>query len=432
MKYVPIGNHFFIENRARFASLLKPGSLAIFNSNDVYPTNADGTFPFRQNNDLFYLSGIDQEETILILFPDAPERTYREMLFLRETNEHIAVWEGQKLNKKQAQKISGIASVFWLSDFESILTSVIFEAQHIYLNTNEHIRSSNAVETRDDRFVKWCRQRFPLHLYERSAPLLQSLRTIKTPAEIEMISKACNITEKAFHRILKTTKPGIKEYEIEAEMWYEFIRNGSRGPAYAPIIASGANACVLHYISNDNTCNDGELVLLDIGAEYGNYNADLSRTIPVNGRFNPRQKDVYQAVLNIFKEARTRLVPGNSLARLSKDVGEITQEELLKLGVLKSDDVKNQNPAAPAYRKYFMHGVSHFLGLDVHDVGDRHRSFEPGMIFTCEPGIYIPEEGIGIRLENDILITTGQPVDLMESIPIEAEEVEEIMNLGAS
>ncbi len=428
MRYSKIDNQLFINNRKKFNALLKPLSVAIFNSNDIFPTNADGVMPFRQNNDLFYLSGIDQEESILMLFPDHPDPKYREVLFITETNEHIAVWEGQKLGKNEARDISGIPTIFWTSEFENILVTVIYDAQHIYLNSNEHVRSGNKVETKDERFLKWCKDKFPLHHYERAAPHLHFLRAVKEETEIRQIQKACAITEKAFRRILTFTQPGVKEYEIEAELWHEFIRNGSRGPAYQSIIASGASSCVLHYINNDRICQSGDLLLLDIGAEYANYNADLSRTIPVNGRFSERQKDVYNAVLRVFKASKEMLVVGNTLAELNREVGVLMEKELQSLGLLKKEDISKQNPLVPAYKKYFMHGVSHFLGLDVHDVGDRSRLFESGMVFTCEPGIYIREEGLGIRIENDILITGSGPVDLMESIPIEASDIEDLMH----
>jgi Xaa-Pro aminopeptidase len=428
MRYLPIGKELFTENRTRFTRKLKPSSVAVFNSNDIYPTNADGSMPFRQNNDLFYLSGIDQEETILVLFPDSPDPKYREMLFIKETNEHIAVWEGQKFNKNEAREISGISSVFWTSDFESILTAIIFEAQNIYLNTNEHVRSGNKVETSDERFFRWMKQKYPLHNYERAAPVMHLLRSIKSQAEINQLQTACDITEKTFRRLLKFVKPGVTEYEIEAEMWHEFVKNRSRRPAYEPIIASGANSCVLHYVNNDQVCKDGDLLLLDIGAEYANYNADLTRTIPVNGKYTPRQKAVYNAVLKAFYAARAMMVPGNTFALLNKEIGNLIESELKTLKLITDTDIKNQNPQVPVYKKYFMHGVGHFLGLDVHDVGNRYQPFEAGMVITCEPGIYIREEGLGIRIENDILVTNNGPVDLMAGIPIEADEIEEIMN----
>lgn len=407
---------------------MKPKSLAIFLSNDVLPTNADGSMPFRQNNDLFYLSGIDQEETILLLFPDAPDNNHKEILFVRETNEHIAVWEGEKLNKDEAKKISGIQNVLWADQFESMLRVIALEADNIYLNTNEHARSDNTITTRQERFIPICREKFPLHHYERSAPLMHQLRSIKSPFEIELIKNACNITEKAFRRVLKFIKPGVKEYEIEAEILHEFVRNQSRGPAYQSIVASGKSACILHYIENSRECRDGDLLLMDFGAEYANYAADLTRTVPVNGKFNPRQKAVYNAVLKVMKEAKNMLRPGITLAQYNQEVGKIMESELIGLGLLKKEDIQKQDKNAPLYKKYFMHGTSHFLGLDVHDVGNRFEPIKKGMVFTCEPGIYIREEGIGIRIENDILVTDTEPVDLMAGIPIEIEEIEHLMS----
>jgi Xaa-Pro aminopeptidase len=428
MKYEPINKELFKNNRRNFNSYLKPGSIAIFNSNDVLPTNADGTMPFRQNNDLFYLSGIDQEETILLLFPDSYNANYKEVLFVKETNEHIAIWEGNKLTKEEVSKVSGISNVQWISEFEPLLNMLIPECDNIYLNANEHSRSNKTIDTKDDRFTKWCKERYPLHHYERSAPIMQLLRAIKSDIEIELMQKACNITESAFRRLLKFVKPGVAEYEIEAEILHEFIRNRSKGPAYQPIIASGKSSCILHYIENNKICKDGDLLLLDIGAEYANYASDLTRTIPVNGRFSPRQREIYNSVLLVLNEATSMLVPGNNLADYQKEVAKIVESELIKNRLLNKEDVKNQNPNNPLYKKYFMHGTSHFLGLDVHDVGDRKRPFEEGMVFTCEPGIYIREEDIGIRLENNILITQKGPINLMKNIPLEADEIEELMN----
>ena len=428
MKYLPIGKDLFVHNRKNFSALLKPNSLAVFNSNDVMPTNADGTMPFRQNNDIFYLSGIDQEESILLLFPDFPDEKYREILFVTETNEHIAVWEGHKYTKEEAYETSGIRTVFWLSQFEQTFNTLMSQASHVYLNSNEHIRNASATETRDMRFAKWCQDKYPLHEYERAAPLTTQLRPIKSQPEIDLLQKACDITEGGFRRVLDFVKPGVMEYEIEAEFIHEFVRNRSRGFGYTPIIASGANACVLHYIENKGECKDGDLILFDVGAEYANYNADMSRTIPVNGRFTKRQKEVYNAVLHVQREAFKLLRPGNTIPEYHKQVGELMTEQLLRLGLLDKTDVKNQNPDNPAYKKYFMHGTSHHIGLDVHDVGNLYRKFEPGMVFTVEPGIYIQNEGIGVRLENDVVITEDGLFDLMRNIPIEADEIEELMN----
>ncbi|KAB7728412.1 M24 family metallopeptidase [Rudanella paleaurantiibacter] len=430
MRYEPINNTLFTTNRQRLAGLLKPKSLAIFNANDIMPTNADGTMGFRQNNDLFYLTGVDQEETILVLFPDHPDERFREVLFLRETSELIAIWEGHKLTKAEAEQTSGIAqrSIYWTSQFDLIFKQMVFEAERVYLNTNEHTRAEVTVQTRDARFIDWFRQQFPLHTLERVAPLMHHLRAIKLPQEVELLNRAIHITDTMFRRLLRFVKPGVWEYEIEAEMMHEFLRNRSRGAAYTPIIASGANACVLHYIDNSAQCQDGDVILLDIGAEYANYNADMTRSIPVNGRFTPRQRAVYDAVLRVMREATQMLRPGNLWDEYHREVGKIMESELIGLGLLDKSEVAKQDPEAPLYKKYFMHGTSHFLGLDVHDVGNKYRRFEPGMVFTCEPGIYIREEGLGIRLENNILITEDGNLDLMAQIPVEADEIETLMN----
>ncbi|WP_242926848.1 aminopeptidase P N-terminal domain-containing protein [Pontibacter vulgaris] len=428
MRYMPISPELFIQNRHNFTKRLQPSSIAIFHSNDIMPTNADGTMAFRQNNDLFYLSGVDQEESVLLLFPDARDQRMKEVLFVRETNDHILTWEGYKLTKKQAQEVSGIKTILWTHEFKSVLNSLMLEAEHVYLNSNEHLRAVVEVETRDARFIKWCKETYPLHKYERSAPIMHYLRAIKSEHEIALIKKACHITELGFRRLLNFIKPGVMEYEIEAELYHEFIRNRSRGPAYGSIIASGANACILHYVDNDQECKDGDLVLMDFGAEYANYASDLTRTVPVNGKFTPRQRDVYEAVLHVMKAATQMLVPGNTLDQYHAFVGTVMENELIRLGLLTVEDVRNQNPDKPLYKKYFMHGTSHLLGLDVHDVGSKYRPFEEGMVFTCEPGIYIREEGIGIRLENDILVTRNGPVDLMKDIPLEADEIESLMN----
>jgi len=427
MKYLPISSNLFIKNRKKLATKMKPNSIAIFNSNDIMPTNADGTMAFRQNNDLFYLCGVDQEESILVVFPDAAYEKQREMLFLKETSEEIAIWEGEKLTKEVARERTGITNVFWLQDFEKTLRSVIYEAETIYLNDNEHLRSSNEVETRDDRFKKWCKSEYPDHKYDRISPITDYLRSIKEEEEIELMQNACDITAKAVDRILKFIKPGVMEYEIEAEIMHEFLRNRSRGFAYSPIIGSGFNACVLHYIENNQECKDGDLILMDFGAEYANYASDLTRTIPVSGKFTDRQKDVYNAVLRVMKGAMNILRPGITLNDYHKQVGDMMTEELLTLGLITNEEVANENPDWPAYKKYFMHGTSHYIGLDVHDVGSWYKPIEAGMVFTVEPGIYIREENMGIRLENDILITQDGYVDLMKDIPLEIEEIEAAM-----
>ncbi|CAG5071301.1 Xaa-Pro aminopeptidase [Dyadobacter sp. CECT 9623] len=428
MRYSRIDKALFIDNRRRLSTLLKPKSLAILNSNDIMPTNADGTMGFKQNSDLFYLTGADQEETILLIFPDHPDPKFREVLFVRETNELIAVWEGEKLTKEQAREVTGIQSVYWTHQFDFIFGNIIFEAENVYLNTNEHTRNDSQVQSRESRFVRDFKDRYPVHTLLRLAPLMHQLRAIKHPVEIELLKKACEITKSGFERVLKFVKPGVHEFEIEAELVHEFVRNRSKGFSYQPIIASGANACVLHYIQNDQQCKDGDIILLDVAAEYANYGADLSRSIPVNGRFTKRQRDVYDAVLRVFKAAKDMLVTGNIWDEYHKEVGKIMESELIGLKLLSKTDIENQDPDVPAYKKYFPHGTSHFLGLDIHDVGNKYRPFEPGMVFTCEPGIYIREEGLGIRLENNLLITQTGNIDLMADIPLEAEEIEEIMN----
>jgi Xaa-Pro aminopeptidase len=432
MRYSPIEKSLFIENRRRLTGLLKPGSLVILNSNDIMPTNADGSMGFRQNTDLFYLSGIDQEETILLLFPDHPDEKFREVLFLRETNELIAVWEGEKLSKEQAREVSGIQTIYWTHQYENVFRNIVFEAENVYLNTNEHTRNDSPVLTREARFVIDFKEKYPLHQLQRLAPLMHQLRAVKQSAEVALIQQACNITKFGFERLLKFVKPGVMEYEIEAELLHEFIRNRSRGFAYQPIIASGANACVLHYIQNERECKDGDVLLLDVAAEYANYGSDLTRSIPVNGRFTKRQREVYDAVLRVFKAAKAMLVTGNLWDEYHIEVGKIMEAELIGLGLISKLDIEKQDPEWPAYRKYFPHGTSHFLGLDIHDVGNKYRRFEPGNVFTCEPGIYIREENLGIRLENNILITADGNIDLMGHIPIEAEEIEDLMNENRS
>jgi Xaa-Pro aminopeptidase len=428
MKYLPIDKSLFTHNRERLKKKLKPNSVAVFNSNDITPTNADGTLPFLQNSDLFYVSGIDQEESIVLIAPDFPDEKMREIVFVTETNPHIAVWEGHKYTKEEATETSGIRTVMWLSEFERVFSTILAETETIYLNSNEHIRADITVESRDARFTKWCKDRYPLFNYERLAPIMYDLRPVKSKWEIELMQTACDITEKGFRRILEFVKPGVMEYEIEAEYLHEFVRNRSRGFAYTPIIASGKNACVLHYIENKNECKDGDLILFDVGAEYANYNADMSRTIPVNGRFTKRQREVYDAVRRVQLEAFKMLTPGNTIPEYHKEVGKLMESELIGLGLLDQTDVKKQDPKNPAYKKYFMHGTSHHIGLAVHDVGSVYKKFEPGNIFTVEPGIYIPEENIGIRLENDVVITENGLHDLMQNIPIEAEEIEDLMN----
>ena len=428
MKYLTINEHLFINNRKNFVSRIKPSSIAIFNSNDEFPRSGDQTFVFKQNADFFYLTGIDQEQSILVLFPDCPNSAYKEVLFLRQTNEHIAVWEGHKYTKEEARKASGIESVYWLSEYNAVLHSIINYADNIYINTNENDRFSFEVPYRDLRILDDLRAKYPLHHYERSAPIMRDLRVIKSDTEIELTKIACGITRDAFIRTLKFVKPGVTEYEIEAEVTHEFLRQRATGHAYTPIIASGKNAIVLHYIENNQVCNDGDIILFDFGAEYANYNADMSRSIPVNGRFTKRQRDVYDAVLRVMREATKLIVAGAVWNDYHDEVGKIMTGELIGLGLLDKHDVEKQDPKMPAYKKYFMHGTSHHLGLDVHDFASRYKPFEVGNILTCEPGIYIPQESLGIRIENNILITKGGNTDLMADIPVEANEIESIMN----
>lgn len=429
MKYHRIDAQLFVANRKKFMSHMSKGTLAVFNSNDIYPISADATMPFQQHRDIFYLTGADQEESILVLFPDATNEAHREVLFLRETNDHIAVWEGAKLNKEQALETTGIKTVYWTHQFPTIFKQLMAEASGIYLNTNEHLRADTTVQTREDRFIIQVKQDYPAHAVHKSAPIMHRIRSLKEKVELDLMQTACNITEKGFRRLLGFIKPGVWEYEIEAELAHEFLRNRSQGFAYTPIVATGKNACVLHYIENNMQCKDGELILLDVGAEYANYSSDLTRCVPVNGRFSPRQKEVYNAVLRVKNAAQQLLVPGTIMAEYHKEVGKLMESELLGLKLIDQTDIKNQDPAWPAYKKYFMHGTSHFLGLDTHDVGLWHEPIRANMVFTCEPGIYIPEEGLGIRIEDDVVVREeGGPFNLMANIPIEVDEIETLMN----
>jgi Xaa-Pro aminopeptidase len=428
MKYLPVNQQLFTYNRKNFVSKLKPSSVAIFNANDEFPRSGDQTFVFKQNADFFYLTGIDQEQSVLILFPDCPNTLYKEVLFLRQTSEHIAVWEGHKYTKEEAKQASGIESVFWLSEFDAILHTIVNYAENIYINTNENDRFSFEVPYRDLRMLDKLRVKYPLHNYLRSAPIMRDLRVIKSDIEIELTKKACAITRDAFIRTLKFVKPGVTEYEIEAEVTHEFLRQRATGHAYTPIIASGKNAIVLHYIENNQVCNDGDVILFDFGAEYANYNADMSRSIPVSGRFTKRQRDVYNSVLKVMREATQLIVDGAVWNDYHDEVGKLMTAELISLNLLDKHDVEKQDSKMPAYKKYFMHGTSHHLGLDVHDFASRYKPFEVGNILTCEPGIYIPQENLGIRLENNILITKGGNIDLMADIPIDGDEIESIMN----
>lgn len=428
MKTYVVDRKLYIENRKKLAKNLKPGSMAVVISNDMMPTNSDGLMKYRPNSDLFWLTGVEQEESILVLFPDAPDPNFKEVLFLRETSELIAIWEGKKLSKEEAKERTGIQNIVWLSDFNKIFRNLITDTEYVYINSNEHKRAVIEVETRAARFIKWCKEQYPLHNYQRLSPIINRLRAVKSKEELDLMQKACDITEKAFRRVLKFVKPGVMEYEVEAEFIHEYIRNGGDNADYSPIIASGRSSCVLHYVENNKECRDGDVLLIDTGASFRYYNADMSRTIPVNGKFTKRQKAVYTAVLNVMKSSISSVVKGTVWKDLQRETEENMERELLKLKLLKMSDIKKQDPNWPAFKKYFMHGVSHFLGIDVHDVGYFHEPFKPGMVFTVEPGIYILEEGIGIRLENNIVVKEKGNFDLMGNIPLEIEEIEEIMN----
>ncbi|MGC8989935.1 MAG: aminopeptidase P N-terminal domain-containing protein [Verrucomicrobiia bacterium] len=429
MRYDPIPSTLFVRNRQRLRELMLPNSIAVVNSNDILPTNADGTFLMHPNSDLFYLSGIEQEETILVLYPDADDEKQREMLFLREPTPLAEIWEGHKLARDEARERSGIESIHWLSEFPRMFHRIMCECEHVYLNSNEHKRAVVEVETRDARFVKECQRRYPLHSYHRLARLMHRLRSVKSEEELELIRKACAITAHGFRRVLRKVKPGISEAEVEAEFAHEFIRRRGRF-AYPPIIASGRNACVLHYVENSARCRAGELLLLDVAAAHANYNSDLTRTIPVSGRYSRRQRRVYDAVLRVFRGCVQGLKPGKLWKDWQKEAEKMVEEELLRLGLLTPRAIKKQDPANPAFKEYFMHGVGHPIGLDVHDVGFITEPFQAGWVMTVEPGIYVRSEGFGVRIENTVLITDAGPVDLMSDIPVEAEEIEELMNKG--
>lgn len=429
MKYHPISSQLFIKNRTKFMAQMKPNSIAVFNSNDIFTTGADSSLPFHQHRNIFYLSGVDQEESILILCPNAKEPERREVLFVKETNDHIAIWEGAKLTKAQATDTSGIKTVCWLDEFDSVFEQLMGQVDTIYFNNNNHYRQAVEMETREDRFIKSVKTNYPNHNIENNFPIMENLRGVKEPEEIELIQMACDITEKGFRRVLNFVKPGVMEYEIEAEYAHEFLKNRSKGFAYTPIIGSGFNACVLHYIENNKRCNSGDMLLMDVGAEYANYSSDMTRTIPVSGRFTDRQKAVYQSVLNVKNEATKMLVPGTLWEEYHKEVGKLMTSELLDLGLIDKADVQHEDPKWPAYKKYFMHGTSHHMGLDTHDFGALKTPMVANMVFTVEPGIYIPKENMGIRLEDDVVIqSNGKPLNLMRNIPIELEEIEDIMN----
>ena len=429
MRYIPISSRIYKKNRGRFTSKMKKDSVAVFNSNDIYPIGADSTFPFEQHRDIFYLTGIDQEETILMLSPQAKEIKNREILFIKKTDKNLKVWEGPKLSKEDARSISGIEKILWLDEFDSTLKEITSQNNGIYLNKNEHYRNNSQTQTREDRFISKFKKEYPTHSVYRSNPILQHLRSIKDSLEINQIKKASDITEMGFRRILKFIKPDVWEYEIEAEFIHEFINNSSKGFAYSPIIASGNDNNVLHYIKNNKQCKSGELILMDVGAEYGNYSSDMTRTVPVSGKFSKRQKEIYNAVLRVKNEATKLLTVGNNWKLFHEQVGEIMTKQLLNVGLIDKNDIKNQTKKNPAYKKYFMHGTSHHLGLDTHDYGLLEDPFQENMVFTVEPGIYIPDEGFGIRLEDDVVIQKkGEPINLMEDIPIEPDHIEEIMN----
>ena len=426
MRHHPIDSRLFVENRKRLAALLPEKSIAIFNANDVPVTNADGTLLNVPNSDLFYLSGIEQEESVLVICPDAFEPKHREILFVRQPNEHLKIWEGYKHSQEDATKISGIKTIKWLSEMPTILRGLIFDAENVYLNTNEHKRAATSVQTRDERFIQEMKQSYPLHTFRRVAPLMHRLRVVKHQVELGLLQKAVDITDAGFRRVARMVKPGVHEHEVEAEFAHEFTRSRAKF-AYNPIIASGGNSCVLHYNQNDQVCKKGELLLIDVGAAYANYNADLTRTIPVSGKFTRRQKEVYKAVLRVMKDSIARSTVGTLHRDWQKAAQAQMNEELLALGLIKKSDIKKQTEETPACKKYFMHGLGHVLGLDVHDVGLMSEPFAPGWVLTVEPGIYIPEEGFGVRLENDILVTEHGPVDLMNRIPVEPDEIEDLM-----
>lgn len=428
MRYDAIPSDLFKLNRTAFAKQMKKNSMAVFVSNEPVTRSADAAYKWRQNPDTFYLSGIDQEETYLILYPDAPEPKYREVLFVRRTSEQIKIWEGKKHTQEEARAISGVQQVLWSENFENTLCLLMHYAEQVYLNTNEHDRSLGMAEATEIKFARKIQAQFPLHKYERAAPLLHALRSSKSKWELALLQQAIDITRLGFLGALRFIKPGVWEYQIEAELVHAYISNRGTGFAYEPIVATGENACVLHYVSNDVQCKAGELVLMDCAAEYANYNADLTRTVPVSGRFSKRQLEVYNAVLRVHNKARNMMRAGVVLHQLNEEVGRLMESELIALKLLSKEEVRKQPKDRPAYKRYFPHGTAHFLGLDVHDVGKRYEKLKPGAVLTCEPGIYIPEEKLGIRIENNILITKDKPVDLMAHIPVEAEEIESIMN----
>lgn len=431
MKYLPLNKDIFVQNRKRFVDRMKPNSIAIFVSNDEVPSNGDAIYTFKQNSDLFWLSGIRQEDSMVILFPDNPDPKYREVLVLVRPNEMKEKWDGKRLRVSEAQSISGMKTILWLDSLDGLLQPWIHLAENIYLDSNENDRKASLVQTRDYRFIEEMKQRYPLHNFVRAAAIMRDLRGIKTAAEIEVLQQAIDITDNTFRRLMKFVKPGVMEYEIEAEIFHSFLSQRATGPAYNSIIASGDNARILHYVSNNAACKDGELILMDFGAEYGGYCADLTRTIPVSGKFTRRQKTVYNACLHLHDYAKSLLKPGISILAYTDKVGEEASKQFLKIGLLKKSDVKNEDPENRAYRKYLYHGISHHLGIDVHDLGTRTEPIKAGMVFTVEPGIYIQEEQMGIRIENNVWITKSGNKDLMKNIPITAEEIESYMKVSS-
>ncbi len=427
MKYLPLDPAIFTRNRARFVQRMKKKSIAIFVSNDEVPSNADALYPFKQNSDLFWLTGITQEDSMVILFPDNPDPKYREVLVLVRPNELKEKWDGKRLRAAEAKAVSGISTVVWLDSLDGLLQPWVHLSENIYLDSNENDRKASLIRTREYRFIDDMRARYPLHKYERAAVLMKELRAIKTPEEIEVVKTAIDITDKTFRRLLEFIRPGVMEYEIEAEIWHSFLSQRATGPAYGSIIASGDRARTLHYVSNNQECKDGELLLMDFGAEYGGYCADLTRTVPVNGKFSRRQKTVYNACLHLHDYAKSLLKPGITILDYTERVGEEATQQFLKIGLLRKSDVKNEDPENRAYRKYLYHGISHHLGIDVHDLGTRTELIQPGMLFTVEPGIYVEEEQMGIRIENNVWITRRGNIDLMKNIPITVEEIETCM-----
>lgn len=427
MKHLPLPAQLFVDNRKRFVKEMLPNSIAIFNSNDEVPSNGDALYRYQQNSDLYWLCGIEQEDTMVILFPDCPDPKYKEVLVLVRPQELKEKWDGKRLRANEATELCGIKTIVWLDSLDALLQTWVHLADTVYLNTNENDRKATSILSRDYRYIQQFRERYPLHNVERSAKIMRKLRAIKTKFEVAVTQQAIDITEKAFRRLLQFIKPGVMEYEIEAELVHEFLRNRARGEAYGSIIASGDRARTLHYVSNNNECKDGELVLMDFGANYGGYAADLTRTVPVNGKFTPRQLDVYNACLAIHDYCKTILKPGISIVDYTEKVGEEATKQFLKLGLIKKEDVKNEDKDNRAYRKYLYHGISHHLGIDVHDLGTRVQPIQPGMLFTIEPGIYIEEEQMGVRIENNVWITKGGNVDLMKNIPIKAAEIEQLM-----